>query len=306
MKQKIVIIAGQTGTGKSDLAIDLSLKFAGEIINCDSQQVYRFMDIGTSKVSKDKRKIVPHHLLDILNPDDEYNASLFALDAGKAIEDISARGKNPFIVGGTGLYIKCLLGGVFKIPGDTGEIRSKLEKRLLEEGSTPLWEELNSIDPESAKKISKNDKQRILRALEVYLATGEKISSLQKSHGFREEKYSYIKIGLKVDRTVLLERLKKRVESMFNEGLLSEVETLLNKGYKSDFKPLLSIGYKEAVMVLAKKIDLAAAKELVFKRTKDYAKRQMTWFKKDNDFKWFNPLTEKSLIASAVQEFLDS
>lgn len=304
-KRKIVIIQGQTATGKSTLALKLAQRFNLEIINCDSMQVYEHLDIGTSKVSKKEQAKISHHLLDIVSPDEEYNASMFVNDASQKIEEITARDKLPLLVGGTGLYIRCLLGGLFNFDIDTSKQRKEINLRLEKDGLKALYDELKKVDSASAARIKPRDKQRITRALEIYNASGEKMSSLIKKHSFGDENYNCLKIGVRLEKLELLDNIKKRTDKMFDEGLLQEVETLLNKGYKDSSKALNSIGYREALAVLKKSITLAQAKERVYKRTKDYAKRQMTWFKTDGEIRWFHP-SEIENIAKLIDKFIKS
>lgn len=306
MKPKIIIIQGQTASGKSALALSIAESFSGEIVNADSMQVYKYMDIGTSKMSIEERQGIPHHLLDVIEPDEDYNASKFAKHAHEKIHEIIRRGNVPIIVGGTGLYIRCLLGGLFDFEKDTGNIRKGLEKELSKEGVQGMHARLARIDPKAAEKIRPSDKQRILRALEIYHASGERISDLQERHKFKDRTYNYLKIGLKIDKERLFQRIKERTLGMFEKGLLSEVETLLEKGYKSGSKALNSIGYREAVAYVKGSLDKEKVKEAVIKRTKDYAKRQLTWFKKDKEIKWFDPDSERGFIFESVKEFLNS
>ncbi len=304
MKKKIIIILGQTATGKSELSLNVAGKFPAEIINCDSMQVYKGMDIGTCKLSKKDRRKIPHHLFDIINPDEEYNAFMFAQDAAKCINDITGKNKLPVVVGGTGLYIKCLLGGLFKFEGTTDEARKELLKKIEINGLKALYRELKEIDPEAASKITQGDTQRIIRALEIYKTSGFRISELQKRHSFNENPYNHLKIGLKMEKEDLKKAIKTRVDQMFSEGLLEEVETLLKKGYKGSLKSLNSIGYKEAVDVLRGKSDIMQAKGNTYKRTKDYAKRQMTWFKKDKEINWFHPGSDLKSIFNIIESFI--
>jgi len=304
MKERIIIILGQTATGKSDLSIKIAEKYPAEIVNADSMQVYKYMDIGTCKLSPSKRKSIPHHLLDIVEPKEEYNAGTFCFDAKKAISSIYSKNKTPIIVGGTGLYIRCLIGGIFELKEDTKDARKVLLEKLEKNGLETLYKELAQVDPLSAEKIKSSDKQRILRALEVYKASGIPISELQKKHEFKEKNFSYIKIGLRIEKDELLERIKIRIDNMFSEGLISEVETLLKKGYKDHLKALNSIAYRETIDLIEGKIDLDEAKEQTYKRTKDYAKRQNTWFKKDNEIKWFSPGIDLVKVFEYVEQFI--
>ena len=305
---KVVIIAGPTASGKSALAMELSELFDGEIINADSMQVYRYMDIGTAKPTPEQRKRIAHHLIDVTAPDEEFTAARYATEAAKAINDIHARGKNIFVAGGTGLYIRALTKGLFKGPGTDKELRrefillARSQDQIGSDGARYLYERLKEVDPESAARIHPNNIVRVIRALEVYHLANKPISAFQMEHGFSEEPYETIKVGLMVDRKVLYKRIDDRVDSMMKNGLLEEVRRLLARGYSPSLKAMGGLGYKEIIQHLQNECTLEEAVGEIKKNTRRYAKRQMTWFKKEADIKWF-PYERKDEIISLLDGF---
>ncbi|MBI5642393.1 MAG: tRNA (adenosine(37)-N6)-dimethylallyltransferase MiaA [Deltaproteobacteria bacterium] len=302
-KQKIIVIAGPTATGKSSLAIELAEIFNGEIINADSMQVYKYMDIGTAKPSAKDLSRVPHHLIGIAEPDEEYTAARFRSDAVKKIEEISGRGRTPFIAGGTGLYIRALTEGLFKGPKGCGELREGLRKEALEKGGPYLHGMLKSVDPVTASSIHPNNTVRVIRALEVFKLTGKPISEFHREHGFSEEPFDSLKIGLAIDRERLYGRIEERVEMMINSGLIGEVQVLGDRGYAWGLKPMCALGYKEISMYLRVECGIEEAKALLKRNTRHYAKRQLTWFRRDPEIRWFSP-DEKNGIIELVKEHL--
>ncbi len=300
----LIAIVGPTGVGKTEVACFLAEKLDGEVVNFDSIQVYKHLQIGAAKPSPEELSRAPHHLLGILELEEEFNAAKFVEVADKAIADIYKRGKQPLLAGGTGLYLKALLHGLFEV-GDVSEVRQKLKKRFEKEGLFPLYRELEKIDPESAQKISPQDRVRILRALEVYFSTGKTFSELAKEHAFRKRRYPYLKIGLFLPREELYQRLNARVEKMLQAGFLEEVKSLLAKGYSPELKPLRSIGYRHMISYLRGEIPFAEAVRLMKRDTRRYAKRQLSWFRKDPEVKWFKP-HEKEKILEEAQKFLDT
>jgi len=308
---KVVVIIGPTASGKSAIAIELAERFNGEIVSADSMQVYRYMDIGTAKPTKDQRKRVPHHLIDSVNPDEEFTAARYKDEAAKAIQEINNKGKNIFIVGGTGLYIRALTKGLFKGPCSDIKLRSELEmiahskEQIGESGRKYLHDKLKEIDPEAASKIHPNNIARIIRALEVYYLTNKPISVFQKEHSFSEEPYEVMKIGLSVDRKVLYKRIEDRVDDMIRSGFEEEVKGLLEMGYSPELKALNSLGYNEMINFIQDKYGLEKAIGEIKKNTKRYAKRQMTWFRKEADIRWFS-VEEKDKIISLLDDFLAS
>lgn len=282
MSQPIFLV-GPTCVGKSKVGIELSKIINAEIVSCDSMQVYRGMDIGTAKPQREEQEIIPHHLIDIVDLTKEYNVKQYLVDANKVIRDIQKRNKIPLIVGGTGLYVKALIDGLFSGPGANEDIRKKLEERIKKEGLESLYAEFKKIDPISAARIKLQDKRRIIRALEVYYITGRPISSLQTQWG---GKAHVCIIGLNRDRKDLYSRIDNRVEKMFKDGLVSEVKQLIKKGLTQNKTASQALGYKEVLGYIDGQYTLEDAKELAKRNTRHFAKRQLTWFKKDDRVTW--------------------
>ncbi len=321
-KTKLIIITGPTATGKSDVAVEVAKEFDAEIISADSMQVYKYMDIGTAKPSTKLQEEVVHHLIDILNPDEDYNASLFERDALRAVEDITSRGRNIIVVGGTGLYIKALTEGLSQAPESDSRVREKLLSEAEEFGRKSLHDRLKKVDPVSAEVIHENNINRIVRALEVYLITGRPFSEFSKEHKageIKEKRFDTLKIasdigldgdieggGENIIRGRLYDRINDRVVKMIDSGLVSEVRSLLDKGYSKDLKSMKSLGYKEAVVHIEGKLTLDECRELIQKNTRHYGKRQMTWFVKDDEINWmdFSNVSDIREIKNKVESFL--
>jgi tRNA dimethylallyltransferase len=303
-KIQLVVILGPTATGKSELAVRLAERFDGEIVNADSMQVYRGMEIGTAKPSMELRARVPHHLLDICDPDLNFSASDFRREAELAIADIAGRGKRIFVVGGTGLYIRALLQGLADSPSGAGSVRGELEEQARRDGNEALLRELAQADPETAARLHPNDRVRIVRALEVFRLTGRPISEQRSAHGFAGEHYRALKIGLAVERRELYERIERRVETMIAGGLVAEVAALLGRGFSPEAKALRSIGYRQICAYLAGEYGLAEAVPLIKRDTRRYAKRQLTWFGQDKEIIWVEYSDNFATICNHVIEFL--
>ena len=285
----ILVILGPTAVGKSRTSLKLALRFGGEIINCDSMQVYRGFDIGTDKPPAGDRKAVPHHLLDAVDPEVQFTAADFAAGALDAIRDILARKKLPLVVGGTGLYIRALLEGLFPGPGRNPEIRRRLETEAAREGLDGLFRRLERIDPDYARKIRGRDRIRIIRALEVHEVSGKTMSEhFPATESFVKE-FRTLKIGLDRNRKDLYSRIEDRVDRMFEAGLTDEVERLIGRGVPEDVPPFRALGYKWVLKSLKGEIDIAEAKARTKLDTRHYAKRQMTWFRKMEGVVWFSP-----------------
>ncbi|MBU8911032.1 MAG: tRNA (adenosine(37)-N6)-dimethylallyltransferase MiaA [Desulfobacterales bacterium] len=301
--KRIIIICGPTGIGKTSFAISVARRFNGEIIGADSMQIYKYMNIGTAKPDPEELKQARHHLIDFLDPKDDFDAGLYVKAADKSIEDITARGKIPIIAGGTGLYIRALLNGLFRSEPICEKTLSQLTRDLEETGSLSLYQRLEKCDPKAAQKIHPNDSFRVIRALEVYQTTGQKLSDRQKNHDFDDLRYKSIKIGLYMDRKKLYDRINKRVDIMLNQGLLNEVTTLAENGYSFGLKSMQSIGYKHMAMFMNNEVDWTEAVRLLKRDTRRYAKRQFTWFGRDKDITWFMP-SQFNLAEKLIKEFL--
>jgi tRNA dimethylallyltransferase len=301
---KIIVILGPTASGKSELAVRLAEHFAGEIVNADSMQVYKGMDIGTAKPGPDLLQRVPHHLLDVVSPDVNFTAAAYRAAACQVIADIVARGKQVFVVGGTGLYIRALLHGLVDSPGGNEVVRQELQAVALREGNAALLQRLATVDPTTAARLHPNDQVRIIRALEVYLQSGQPISAMWAAHSFAEEHFDCLKIGLSLERAELYRRIEGRVEAMLAAGLVDEVAALLADGYDAGLKPLQAIGYKEICSYLAGNCSLAEAVELIKRNTRRYAKRQLTWFQKESAINWVEYPESFASICNHVIDFL--
>ncbi len=288
-KQKIVIIAGPTAGGKTSLGVELALALGGEIISADSMQVYRGMDIGTAKPTQKEQKGIRHHLLDVVDPPEEFNAAIYRSMAIPIITDIHSRDKICFIVGGTGLYIKSLLGGLFECTVSDQELRNSLRLKCRRLGSRQLHEELKRLDPESANTIHPNDEMRIIRALEIVHLTNKCPSDLYSEHAFADAAFDALKIFLKVDRDQLYKRIDDRSVAMKDAGLIEETKNLLEMGYSSDLKPMKAIGYRHMIKYLKGDWSLDVAINTLQRDTRRYAKRQMTWFRADPEATWIAP-----------------
>lgn len=286
-KPRLIAVLGPTASGKSGLAMELAGRLGAEIVSADSLQLYRHLDIGTAKPSPEERCAIPHHLIDIADPDEEFNAGRFRALARDVIRELHSRGKKVILVGGTYLYIKVLLSGLIEdIPADTG-VRTGIKKLRASHGTGYVYEMLRSIDPAAAGRIHPNDYVRAERALEVFYLTGEKMSHLQSLHEFGEREFYYLKIGISVEREELRGRIDLRVDRMMEEGLLEEVGKLRGMGYGPQLKPMQSIGYKEINRHIDGEITLEKAVELIKRDTKRFAKRQMTWLRRDKEINWF-------------------
>ncbi len=300
LKEKnLVILCGPTAVGKSATATRLAHALDGEIISCDSMQVYRGFDIGTDKPSLEEREGIPHHLLDIVTASEQFTAADFVAAALEAAEEILAREKIPLVVGGTGLYLKALCDGLFPGPGEVPEVRRRLEEECRAKGLEALSQRLREVDPDYAKKIGAHDRIRTIRALEVFLTTGKSMSE-----HFLETKsfvagFHLVLIGLKLERSLLYKRIEERVERMFARGLVREVEELLARGISEDSPPFRALGYKHVLRCLKQEISPQEAVALTKIDTRHYAKRQMTWFQKMKNINWFSADDFPSILAFA-------
>ena len=303
MKPKLVIILGPTAVGKSGLALQLAQEIGAEIVNADSQQVYRYMDIGTGKPSRADLATVPHHMIDLVDPDEEFNAALYRRLAVRAIDDIQQRGKRVLVCGGTGLYLKALTRGLFEGPGQDPVLRKKLEHEIEQTGLPALYQRLVEIDPGVVSTIHPNDRQRIIRALEVYYSTGKPIGVWHREHAFKEDLYHVLKIGLERERGELYEVINRRSEQMVEAGLLEEVRGLLGRGYSLDLKPLRSVGYRQMGEVLREEKNIDQALEEMKQETRRLAKRQLTWYRSDAEIRWYHPERQADEVLDTARRF---
>jgi tRNA dimethylallyltransferase len=288
-RPRLIVIVGPTAVGKTEVAIRLASEWGGEIISADSMQVYRFMDIGTAKPTAEEQSVLPHHLIDVVDPDEQFNAAMFVELARGIIGQLHSRRKPIFVVGGTGLYVKALLGGLFKGPDADEDLRKLYKEELKHFGKTYLYEKLRKKDEQAAAQIDKNDAVRIIRALEVLELCGESIVERQKAHRFGDDFYDCKKMGLTLERSSLNGRIDQRTEEMMRDGLIDEVKGLLSMGYRENLKPMQALGYKHIVRHLKGKSNLEDAIRLIKRDTRHFAKRQMTWFNADKEIAWFSP-----------------
>ena len=295
-KPKVIVICGPTASGKTALSIELAKKINGEIISSDSMQIYKDMDIGTAKPSKEEMQGIKHYLLDFVAPNQRYSVAEFKKDAEAAIEEILAKGKTPIIVGGTGLYVDSLIYGIEYQDIELDEkYRQELEERAQREGLDKLYEEAQQIDPEAMEKISPNDKKRILRVLEIYKATGKNKTEQEKESRKNGVKYDYKVFAINWDREQLYERINKRVDIMIEQGLIQEVEQLLEK-YSEFPTAMQGLGYKEVVEYLQGQTTREEMIEKIKMETRRYAKRQITWFKKNKQTIWIGPKDLQKIV----------
>jgi len=285
----LVIVLGPTAVGKSRVAVDLSLRFGGEVVSGDSIQVYRGFDIGTDKPTAEARRGVPHHLIDIVGPEVQFTAADFVREALAAARGIAARGGLPIVAGGTGLYIKALCDGLFPGPGRDPALRAALEAEAREKGLETLFRRLEAVDPEYAHKIRGRDRIRIIRALEVHAATGRPISEHFRATESPVKGRTVVRLGLRLEKDELYRRIDARVDRMFERGLIEEVRGLLARGVPETAPPFRALGYSHVLRYLKGGIGRDEAAALTKTDTRHYAKRQMTWFRKMAGIVWFSP-----------------
>jgi tRNA dimethylallyltransferase len=300
--KKILTLVGPTAVGKSAVALWLAQEYGGEIITCDSMQVYRGFDVGTDKPGPEARQAIPHHLVDIINPEDQFSAADFARLATATAESIISRGHLPVVAGGTGLYHKALVEGLFPGPGQDPVLRQKLKREAEQSGFQSLYEKLQQVDPEYARKITPGDGLRIIRALEVFHLTGQPLSChfRQTQSPAREKGFILHQIGLKLERKELYRRIEIRVERMFAKGIVEEVKSLLARGVPEKAAPFKGLGYRQVLRYLKGEIPLEKAVYLTKLETRHLAKRQLTWFKKSPGIIWL-----ESEDRQAIKDFVE-
>jgi tRNA dimethylallyltransferase len=286
---KIIVICGPTASGKTSLAVKLALALKGEIISADSMQVYRGMDVGTAKPTLEERRGIAHYLLDVVDPDENFNAAIYRSMALPRAREIVSRGKACLVAGGTGLYLKVLLGGLFETADSDPRLRQSLGREWAAKGPAELHQRLARLDPEAARRIHPNDKVRVVRALEIMRVNRCRLSELTQEHGFRDNSLETLKIGLQVDRRELYGRINERSRNMFAGGLIEEARGLLDRGYSSFLKPMQAIGYRHALQHIDGLWPLEETITRMQKDTRNYAKRQLTWFRADHAITWLSP-----------------
>jgi tRNA dimethylallyltransferase len=303
--QRLITIVGPTASGKSKLAIDLAAHIDAEIISADSMQVYKYMDIGTGKSSSEDRQRIPHHLVDIIFPDEDFSAAHYKERARAVIDVLVRRGKNIIVAGGTGLYIRALINGLFPSPAPDYSMRGEMKEKAERLGNVFLWNELKELDPVSASRLHPHDTVRIIRALEVQRQTGFPLSQWQEKHSFGDSPYRVLQIGLMRSREDINRRIEKRVDRMVRRGLEGEVKSLLDMGYGRRLKSMQGLGYKQMAEYLQGERGFDEAIYLIKRETKAYAKRQFTWFRADRALKWVDHPREKRRIFEMAEQFLD-
>ncbi len=292
---------GPTGVGKTGIALCLAQKLPVEIINADSMQFYRHMDIGTSKPTPEEQKIAPHHLFSVVEPDESFNAARFMQMGRQVIEDIALRKKIPLVVGGTGLYMKALTKGLFSAP----EKDENMRKQLRAESKKALFEKLRHVDTEASQRINPNDVVRIIRALEVFYLTGIPLSEHHRKHKFQDAIYDCLKICLTRDRENLYMRIEKRVDQMIENGLLQEMKELMEKGCSLNARPFQSIGYRQIKEYILGQISFQDAVLQIKTQTKRFAKRQFTWFRNEPDLIWIKLPEQAEEVEVLARKFLN-
>lgn len=291
-KPKVIVICGPTASGKTALSIELAKQIDGEIISCDSMQIYKDMNIGTAKPDEEEKQGIKHYLMDFVSPDERYSVADFKRDATRAIKEILNKGKMPIIVGGTGLYVDSLIYGIEYNEINVDEkYRKQLEERISKEGLEILYQEAKKIDPIAIEKISHNDKKRIMRILEIYKSTGKTKTEQEKESRKNEVEFDYKVFAINMDREKLYERINKRVDIMIDKGLIEEVKSLKSK-YNKFPTAMQGLGYKEVAKYLEKEYDRETMVDIIKQETRRYAKRQLTWFRKNKQTVWLDGLNE--------------
>jgi tRNA dimethylallyltransferase len=300
----VIVICGPTASGKTGLVCRLARQFKIEVVSADSRQVYRLMDIGTAKPSFEEQETVPHHLIDIVNPDEPFSVADFVEKGRAAIAAILSRNHLPVVVGGTGLYIRALIDGLIDAPAADDLLRQRLLGYEQEEGEGALYRRLQQVDPEQAQIIHPNNQVRIIRAIEVFELGGVPLSLLQKRHAFNDSPYRLLKLYLNPPRPLLGERIDQRVEQMISDGLFVEVQSLLDCGYSPDLKALKTIGYRESIRYLLREYTTDEASARIKLETRQYARRQETWFKKEKSIISVDSSGETDTISTMIECFL--
>jgi tRNA dimethylallyltransferase len=304
VKIPLLVIAGPTGVGKTAAAVALSARIPLEVVSADSRQVYRGMDVATGKPSDDERRAVAHHLIDVVDPDDRFQAARFRTDAGAIVAEVHRRGKLPVIVGGTGLYIRALLRGLDPAPPADPAFRAELEAVVAREGAHALHERLAVAAPEMARRLHPNDRVRVVRALELVRA-GSAVGDAQRRWRSGDSEYDVLYIGLTMARPALDARLAARAHAMVERGLAGEVRALLERGYDPDLPAMRGIGYRQFIEVVLGRLGTEDAMTMMVRDTQRYARRQWTWFAREPGIEWLDALTERD-VAGRIEQMLKS
>ncbi|MCG8604428.1 tRNA (adenosine(37)-N6)-dimethylallyltransferase MiaA [bacterium] len=301
--ERVLFIVGPTGIGKTQISLELAKRIDIEIVSADSRQIYRHMNIGTAKPSPSQLLAVPHHFIDTKSPNDYYSAGQFATEARQCIDQIFKRQRQPVVVGGSGLYIRALVDGLFEPQIADADVKASLKKRARREGTEAMYAILQQIDPDTAKRLQPTDSQRILRALEVFEITGEAFSKFLELKPVPAE-FEPCFWGIDLDRDKLYERINARVDAMLDQGFLDEVRALQERGYGPELNALQSVGYKEAFLFLKDELSHEAMVNLMKQKSRNYAKRQLTWFRRDRRIQWLD-LQEFEIVAGVAGHILD-
>jgi tRNA dimethylallyltransferase len=306
LKVKLLLaVLGPTATGKSSLGLTLAERFGGEIINCDSTAVFRGFDIGTDKVPVNERRGIPHHLIDIADPTDDYTAARFARDAAAAVADIHARGRLPILVGGTGFYYRALTRGLFPGPGKNPVLRDRLDRIAVRRGVEFLWRMVKRLDPASAARILPRDRKRLVRALEVYFETGKPLTEhFAETVSPLPPEVTVTALALRMPSAELAPRLARRVAAQFDAGIVGEVQALLARGIPRTARPFGGLVYRQVIELLDGVRDQAATRELIVRENRRYARRQLIWFRKEPNLMWFDGPGESPEVQARVLGWL--
>jgi tRNA dimethylallyltransferase len=295
----LVLVVGPTAVGKSAIAMALAQALGTEILTADSRQVFRGLDIGTDKPPVEARGGVPHRLIDLVEPDQPFNAGIFRRHALAEIERLYGERKLPLVVGGTGLYVRALLRGLCDVPETDLPTRARLMEQVKQEGRERMYRELQKVDPATAKRVHPNDEPKVLRALEIHQRSGKRLSEVQKHHRFGDDSFTSLVVGLTRERAALYRRIESRVEQLFASGLVDETRRLLARGYSRDSAAMKGVGYRQVAGFVAGEYDLAEAVRRLKRDTRRFAKRQMTWFRKEPNVEWLSIEEEESATAVA-------